>query len=278
MMEGLSILTSNGQYSNWLSCYCQIFGSTLKGSIDMDDLPTNTWVQPTPAAIRSPKLPTPGPEQWLALHAAAWPLAQSEERRIHAQLASRLHNDLAQLLAIALIHLDEARTGQQPAAFGRGHLLVREAMQSTRALISQLQNVDTATDSPNSDLVTRLQQCIQHMNRIHDIEFEFVCDGQPGALPGDISETLFSSTQELLTNAMKHARSGRIEVRVLARPGRMSITVQNQAPYVPVAPPLSYGQGLPLMRSRLADIGATLRWRSSQRGVQARIRWAGVSA
>jgi signal transduction histidine kinase len=196
---------------------------------------------------------------------------------LHSQLASRLHNDLAQSLALALMHLDEAWSSHEREAFRRGHRLVRQAMQSTRALISHLVQQDQAIDKPSADLAQRLQNCVQGIQQAHGTCLEFVCDGDPGALPRSVSDTLINSTQELLLNALKHADAGRIDVRLVARPGNLSITVRDQGLGLAAEPPApSGGLGLPLMRSRLAGIGATLRWRSvSRQGVQARIRWSG---
>jgi len=200
------------------------------------------------------------------------------EPSFHSQLTSRLHDDIAQSLAMALVHLDEAWSGHEPEAFRRGHRLVLQAMQSTRALISQLVQQERPMDVPTADLPERLLNCVQSLQQAHGTCLEFVCDGHPGTLPCAISDTLVSSTQELLINALKCARTGRIEVRVMARPGRLAITVRDQGIGLAAAPPIhSSGLGLPLMRIRLASIGATLHWRSaSWQGVQARIRWSGT--
>jgi signal transduction histidine kinase len=228
---------------------------------------SNSGTQPAKAESLSPVLHKDGP-------LAAMPLI-ALDAGFHRQMASRLHNDLAQSLAMALIHLDDAWSNQEPEAFRRGHRLVRQAMQSTRALISHLVQLEHPNDKPTADLAQRLQNSVQGMQHDHGTCLEFVCDGHPGTVPRVISDILINSTQELLINALKHADTGRIDVRLVARPGHLSITVRDQGLGLAAAAPThSGGLGLPLMRSRLASIGATLRWRSSRHGVQARIRLA----
>jgi signal transduction histidine kinase len=196
-------------------------------------------------------------------------------------LVERLHGELAQLLAMALIHLHEAQSGQQPQALGRAQRLVLQAMQATRSLLHDLYPTQAAAPTPNTDLAQRLQQCVQGLQLTHGTSMAFVCDGHVGVMSGGVSDTLLNGARELLVNALKHGQvGGHIETRLTARHNQLVITISDRGPghapdWAPPSACISSGLGLPLLRARLAHIGATLRWRSAgQQGVQARIRWA----
>ncbi|WP_315648505.1 sensor histidine kinase [Roseateles aquae] len=191
------------------------------------------------------------------------------------RIAERLHGELAQLLAMALVHFDHARS--DPEAFGRAQVLVQEALRATRTLLRELALSESSVASaPRPDLARQLQHCIEQLHRTHNLAIDFVCDGQPEPLPDAIASALLDGTQELLNNACKHAGPGRVETRLFARPGRLAITVADHGAGLAATRPTwasaPTGLGMPLLRERLAAIGATLRWRIG-RGVQARISW-----
>lgn len=192
-------------------------------------------------------------------------------------LIGSLHDELSQLLSMALIHLDEVQSAQCPRALDRSQRLVRQAMLATRGLLRNLVQFEHHVPPLEADLALRLQRCVQGLEQSHGTQIAFSCDGNPGHLPPWVSDTLVRSTSELLINALKHAPTGAIEARVAARPGRLAITVSSQGPglVANITSPDS-GWGLSLLRHNLEPIGANLRWRSlSARGVQARIRWSG---
>ena len=211
----------------------------------------------------------------------------------NSEIVARLHDELSQLLSLALIHLDEAHSHGQHETIGRCQLLVREAMQASRALLHDLVHRGHTAYPPAPDFALRLQRCAQGLQQAHGLPIAFVCHGDPGALPANLSDTLIACTSELLTNALKYAGHGHIAVHLAARPGHLAITVTDQGPgLAALVPEHSSGLGLGLLRARLAQVGASLRWRSgsgsgsgggsgggsgSGRGVQARIRWSGTA-
>jgi signal transduction histidine kinase len=196
--------------------------------------------------------------------------------RTPKDLAGRLHDDLSQWLVLASMRIDEAASGKHPEAHRQCRLLIQRALQSTRSVMAELVGQTLATDRVEDDLTLRLQRLVEELRHVHVNPMEFVCDGQAVDLPYEIGEALFQSARELLANALKHAGGSPIDIRIVARPGRVSITITDLGSgYAAILPGGGGGLGLPLLRRRLLQIGARLRWRcAGPQGVQARILWA----
>lgn len=185
-----------------------------------------------------------------------------------------LHDELAQLLSLALIHLDQAQ--DTPSAARQARRLVQQSLCSTRDWLNRLQSPRDATGS----LALALHDRARRVEARHDREVRFVQDGDPlPVLPDAVTGALLDATQELLTNACRHARTDTpVEARLLMRGHGLTITVCDAgaglAALASSAPGTRGGLGLHLARQRLQSVGASLRWRGGSRsGVQARIRW-----
>lgn len=196
--------------------------------------------------------------------------------RTPKELAGHLHDDLSQWLVLASIRIDEAASGKHPDALRQCRLLIQSALHSTRSVVAELVGQTRAADNFKDDLTLRMQHLVHELRQVHGNPLEFVCDGQAVDLPCGVGHALFQSARELLANALKHAGGSPIDIRIVARPGRVSITVTDLGSgYAAILPGVGGGLGLPLLRRRLLQIGARLRWRcAGPQGVQARILWA----
>jgi signal transduction histidine kinase len=85
-------------------------------------------------------------------------------------------------------------------------------------------------------------------------------DGDVAGLPRAVSLTGYRVIQEAITNALKHAASSDVDVRVAVTPGRLAVAVTNGRPRatLPGKPAGPGGVGLTGMRDRVAAFGGDL--------------------
>lgn len=153
--------------------------------------------------------------------------------------------------------------------------LLQQAVQSTRRLLAELSG--SAGGAPQ-DLFEALRLHVSELALSSNERLNFSSSGAAPRLPGVVLATLFDATRELISNARRHGDSQGVEAHLQAWPGRLSITVSNAVRRHATANVTAPGSGLRLHGERLAAIGASLRWRLGSQSVQARIRYAGVSA
>lgn len=87
-------------------------------------------------------------------------------------------------------------------------------------------------------------------------------DGTPRPLPADVATTAYRIVQESLTNTVKHAAAGRVDVRLSWTDDRLCIEVADDGDGPPSTPATPSGDGgghgLIGMRERVAAAGGTL--------------------
>ncbi|MFN5049868.1 sensor histidine kinase [Roseateles sp.] len=192
-----------------------------------------------------------------------------------------LHDDLAQLLSLAMIQLDYARHGADPEALERARGLVGGALSSTRGLLARLQDAavpKTGRGPRSQDLARALQRCAQRLGRASATPLAFSRSGNPAQPAPEIAQVLLAATRELLLNACRHAAGAPVELRLGdgGDPEQVQILVADRGPGLAKALSQArsgHGLGLSSLGSRLAPVGARLRWRADGLGVQASIRW-----
>lgn len=78
-------------------------------------------------------------------------------------------------------------------------------------------------------------------------------------LPLDVASQLYRIAQEAATNAAKHSRAKRIDIRLDRTPAGLRLTVRDNGAGLPAKNRSVAGLGLDIMRYRAGHIGATLR-------------------
>ncbi|MGH2605201.1 MAG: histidine kinase, partial [Anaerolineales bacterium] len=75
-------------------------------------------------------------------------------------------------------------------------------------------------------------------------------------LPTAAARTIFLTTQEALANVARHARAGRVDLRLMREPHRVALTIEDDGVGFDVgALDLALGHGLANMRSRADELG-----------------------
>jgi signal transduction histidine kinase len=86
---------------------------------------------------------------------------------------------------------------------------------------------------------------------------DVVVEGPPRDLPAEVTQSLYRTAQEALTNARKHAPGGAIRVVLTYQPERVALTVTNHGGN-PASTVVAGGYGLVGMRERAEQVGGEL--------------------
>lgn len=202
-------------------------------------------------------------------------LASRTEAGANAQaLAQRLHDELAQLLSLALMQLDAALAEADAAAPAqqRARQLVQQALHIVREAIADLQPL------PTDDLAEALAQRAEQLSRLSGTSIDLSLSLTGPELPPDVAALLLQAASELMFNACKHAPGQPLHL-ALARHGRgLALVVRDRGPGFDAAQASAcepgHGLGLPLLRQRLASMGMELQLHTAPGlGVLARVVW-----
>ncbi len=199
-------------------------------------------------------------------------LAEERERR---RIATILHDQIGQILAVARIKLGAlmglagaADLGDKVAEI-RG--FVEQAIKQTRSLTFEL--------SPpvlyDLGLEAALEWLGEQIEQQHNIECRFESDPSPKPVNDEIRVFLFTAVRELLVNVAKHARAKRAKVTVRRLNDHMSIHVADDGTGFNAARMTFYldenkGFGLFSIRERLHHLGGQMEIKS-QRGRGTRV-------
>jgi signal transduction histidine kinase len=181
-----------------------------------------------------------------------------EERN---RLARELHDSVSQKLfglvlnaeaAATMLERDPAGAAAQVAGLGE---LAQEALGELRGLIFELRPASLEEEG----LAATLRKHVDMLQRVHGREVELRISGAARTDPEAEGEVL-RIAQEALNNAIRHAEAERIELRLQARDGRLTLTVADDGVgFDPEAPGLrSRRLGLTSMEERARGLGGTL--------------------
>jgi PAS domain S-box-containing protein len=192
-------------------------------------------------------------------------LAMTEERE-RRRIASALHDNLGQVLALARIKLgglaktcggDGASSASAAGDITQLQQLLGEAIRQTRSLTLEL--------SPPV-LSLGLEAAVEWLgeqNRQHGLSVEFRSFLRSPRMPEEVKLLLFQAVRELLNNVIKHAHASRAVVTLRNVGGRLEAAVEDDGAGMPQTgddPFLMRGDGFGLfsLRTRLEHLGGSL--------------------
>jgi signal transduction histidine kinase len=193
-------------------------------------------------------------EQTRAAQAQAAALAERQ------RLAREMHDVLAHSLSGLVLNLEGARllAGQGGAdpqvgdAIGRAHRLAKAGLEEARRAIGMLHG--DALPGPE-----RLAGLAAEFEGDSGVACKVTVTGAERDLGTDGRLTFYRVTQEALTNIRKHARPGRVEIRLAYEPSGTRLTIEDcDSCRDRQAPADGTGYGLTGMRERAELLGGTL--------------------
>ncbi|MDX1564322.1 MAG: PAS domain S-box protein [Phycisphaeraceae bacterium] len=161
-------------------------------------------------------------QQLRSLAAQVADAEQAERRRI----ATGLHDQIGQLLAIAKIKIDALRKKAEGTVLRRADEiaeLLQQAIGDTRSLTFEL----CPPALYELGLEAALEALCEQFSQQHDMQVSFRDDQQDKPLPEEVRVLMFQATRELLNNVLRHARTDSAEVAIERRKKELAVTVQD---------------------------------------------------
>lgn len=207
--------------------------------------------------------------------AAELSLTEERERR---SLAVDLHDQVGQPLALAKLKLSALR---ETLAWEGRDQEVREALSYLEEAIAASRALTSKLSPPllfEGDWEEAVEWLAEQFERRHHIRVSVRRGAPLPSLPEGHRVLLFRTIQELLTNAVKHARARQVEIFLDKQDDKLCIDIKDDGIGFDVADVFSKsgtlaGFGLFSIRERLGHMGAHLDIRSQpQEGTTVRIR------
>ena len=190
--------------------------------------------------------------------AARLTLTEERERR---RIASEIHDEISQTLAMVKIKLDTMRNSPpseaSAAEIEKISSSVEKVIQETRTLTFELSNPILYELGFEVAVAEWLSERVQVK---HGIATEFQDDGKSKPLDNDMRILLFRNVRELLINCIKHANAGKIRVGIRRIDGSIEVVVEdNGVGFDPVQVRSTAGKrakfGLFSVRESLENLG-----------------------
>jgi PAS domain S-box-containing protein len=180
------------------------------------------------------------------------------ERR---RMGRDLHDDLCQRLAAIKIKCElfteEIRRGDPPDVAKASELctFIGQASALCRGVARTLVPVDLAGEG----LMVALDRLVKTMEALHEVPCFFHCPESVMVESTGAAVHLYRVTQEFLSNAIRHGKPGRVDVRLESTHDFVRIEVVNDGnPFVDPGSQTG-GMGLKILHFRADAIGATMR-------------------
>ena len=180
-----------------------------------------------------------------------------EEEQVIANERERMARDLhdgalQQIYAAGLFAQTLEKNAPAPQKEKLGHLvgIINQSIEQLRRFLAQGQvNVETVR------VIPALEAIIEKKRHLTPIEMRWEMPNQPHLSPEKISH-LMAFTNEALSNAIRHAKTDRIELNLKCVHHRLSIAIRDFGDGLPENPERGYG--LRNMHDRARLLGATL--------------------
>ena len=196
------------------------------------------------------------------LRSLAAELTLAEERLKH-QIATNVHDNIGQNLAISKIKLESLRESQTSpeltASLDEISELIAQTIESSRLLTFEL--------SPPVLYELGFEAAVEWLARRareqHGLSTDFKTDGRPKPLAHDVRVLLFQAVRELLVNVAKHANAGNVTVSTRRVGGEIRVSVEDDGvgfdtSKISAQDYKASGFGLFSIRERLRSIGGRL--------------------
>ena len=182
-------------------------------------------------------------------------ISEQEQRRIGQDLHDGICQQLAgiELMSQVLEQSLALKSKKHSAQAGQIAANVRETIAQTRMLAHGLCPVVLESEG----LMSALQELAHATSKMFGVDCVFRCH-QPVQIHDNPTAThLYRIAQEAVSNAIKHGKSRRIEIGLVAEAERVFLAVKDDGCGIPATPPRT-GAGLRIMQYRAGMIGGSV--------------------
>ncbi|HTN26039.1 MAG TPA: sensor histidine kinase [Solirubrobacteraceae bacterium] len=187
-------------------------------------------------------------------------IAIAEER---ARIARELHDIVAHAVSVMVLqvgavrHRLPAELGEEEEALRGVEKTGRSALAEMRRMLGAMRRDDDAPELAPQPGLGRLDVLLAEVGRA-GLPVELHVDGEPFALPAAIDLSAYRIVQEGLTNALKHARASRADVRIRYAADELRIEVADDGVGTADAAGDGHGHGLVGIRERVKLYGGEM--------------------
>jgi len=182
-------------------------------------------------------------------------ISEREQRRIGCELHDTLCQHLTGTALAAQVLHERLAAKSIPEAYESGIItdLIEEGIGMTRNMARGLSPIDMQVDG----LMAALRNFADGISRRYGIPCRFESDGVMLVHDATQAINLFRIAQEAVTNAIKHSKAGKIQIRLFRESGRIVMTVYDNGKGLPDELRRGQGMGIQIMEHRASIIGAT---------------------
>ena len=181
--------------------------------------------------------------------------------RERQRIAREMHDILAHSMSLVVVQAEAGPValrhdpGKAEEMFDTISVTARDALAQLRRVLGVLR-ADESGREPPPDL-DALPDLIRRVNGA-GLTATLTEDGEPRPVPPDLAATAYRIVQESLTNTVKHAGAGRVDVRLTWSAERLRIEVADDGAGRAPSSITGSGNGLIGMRERVAAAGGSL--------------------
>lgn len=183
--------------------------------------------------------------------------AQEDER---ARVARELHDETAQILSAATLHLAALRVSlkRKPDALAIVEQLQGLTRQMSHSLYRLVHDLRPA-HLDDLGLIPAMNYLLAEMRSTKELEIDLKVEGVPHRLDLSIETILFRVTQEAISNITRHANARRARVQLFFAADHVHLTVADEGQGFDAQGPFHAprGWGLEGMRERVESAGGT---------------------
>jgi signal transduction histidine kinase len=195
---------------------------------------------------------------------------QDEERR---RIARDLHDGVGQTLSGALMVLAPAISSPEPLPARRQSAL-RDVQDILQQAVREVRTVSHLLHPPlldESGLFSAVRWYTEGFSKRSGVKLALEFDEHAGRFGQDVETGLFRIIQEALTNVHRHSQAEAVNIKITARNGHLTLTIQDDGKGIPsdalaMTRKGRYGVGLSSMRERSALLGGTFKVETNSRG------------
>jgi signal transduction histidine kinase len=187
--------------------------------------------------------------------------AREEEQR---RIARELHDEVGQALSAVKVQLAVAE--RRIERMGAARSLLADAQTSADSALHSVRDLSHLLHPSALDdlgLVVALESLVADFRRRHQIDVEFVHQGQDRRLHAETERALYRIVQEALTNVSRHAEATSGSVRLAIDRSTVRVTIEDNGVGFDVAdverPGKRRGLGLLSIRERVTGLHGTVR-------------------
>jgi signal transduction histidine kinase len=182
------------------------------------------------------------------VRAAALAERQRLAREMHDVLAHSLSGLMVQLEGARLLAAGDPADPRLGATIERAHHLARGGLEEARRAIGMLRG----DDLPGPEAIEAMAS---EFERDSGIPCRFAVSGQPHPLSSETMLAIYRVAQEALTNVRKHARAGRVELRLVYESDGVRLTVEDMGAVAVPAVGVPAMAGAPASPPRSGELG-----------------------